>query len=94
MKLPFLLTLGRYSKQAGDEGHLPQNVPFFGTSIRKWWIIPMCPPGWISTRFCASPTSVLIFLHAHMVHRPPTACLSGGRAATLPSSGCTESPQR
>jgi hypothetical protein len=28
MKLPFLLSLGRHSKQAGDEGDLASDVPF------------------------------------------------------------------
>ena len=28
-KLPFLLSLGRHSKQAGDEGNLSHDVPFF-----------------------------------------------------------------
>jgi hypothetical protein len=28
-KLPFLLRLGRHSKQAGDERHLPEDVSFF-----------------------------------------------------------------
>jgi hypothetical protein len=32
MKLPFLLSLGRHSKQAGDERNLPQTVPFFDAS--------------------------------------------------------------
>ncbi len=29
VKLPFLLSLGRHSKQTGDERHLPHDVPFF-----------------------------------------------------------------
>ena len=53
----------------------------------KWWIIPIPPPERISARFCASSTSLLICLRAHMVHRHPTRHLSGGRTDTLPSSG-------
>src|SRR6266704_616336 len=28
-EVPFLLSLGGHSEQAGDEGNLPQDVPFF-----------------------------------------------------------------
>ena len=28
MKLPFLLSLGRHSKQGGDKGYLPQDISF------------------------------------------------------------------
>ena len=32
VKPRFLLSLGNHSKEAGDEGDLPQNVPFFDAS--------------------------------------------------------------
>ena len=32
LKLPFLFSLGCHSKQAGNEGNLPHDVPFFHTT--------------------------------------------------------------
>jgi hypothetical protein len=38
----------------------------------------MCPADRMSARFCASPTTVFTFLHAHMVYQPqPDACWEG-----------------
>jgi hypothetical protein len=65
-----------------------------GYYSRRWWRIPFCPAHRIFARFCASPTSLLTSLRAHMVHRHLTSHLSEGRGTGLPSSGCAECPQR
>jgi hypothetical protein len=65
-----------------------------GYYSRRWWRIPFCPPHRIFARFCASPTSLLTSLRAHMVHRHLTSHLPEGRVTGLPSSGCAECLQR